>query len=239
MSTPSPSPTASPAHCAHCFDSLSSYFADGPESRPPTDAAAPSWGATTCPFFVTLNKVGGGGATPSSPSSPPSLRGCIGSLSPRPLSDLWAYARKSAFADRRFAPVRADEFPRLEVCVSLLVGFERGLRWDAWEVGKHGIVVEFDDPRGGAGTGASPPVYSATYLPHVASENGWDRRTTVARLIRKAGWDGGGPGAEDGLDADAWESVWGGRIRLSTYRSSVCSMGWEEWGGGGDKGSGT
>ncbi len=53
-----------------------------------------------------------------------------------------------------------------------------------WEVGKHGIEIEFKDQNG-----KGP--YRGTYLPHVASEQGWDQRETLQSLLQKAGYYGG------------------------------------------------
>lgn len=50
------------------------------------------------------------------------LRGCIGTLAPRPLiTALREYAILSAFRDGRFEPMRPDEVSSLRVAVSLLV----------------------------------------------------------------------------------------------------------------------
>ena len=47
-----------------------------------------------------------------------------------------------------------------------------------WEVGKHGIMIDFEvDDR----------EFHATFLPEVASEEGWDQKTTLRYLVRKAG----------------------------------------------------
>ncbi len=54
---------------------------------------------------------------------------------------------------------------RLSVAVSLLVNFEENLKAFDWEVGKHGIIINFKD------NGKS---YDGTFLPEVAKEQNWD-----------------------------------------------------------------
>ncbi|CAN0297307.1 unnamed protein product, partial [Ectocarpus sp. 13 AM-2016] len=48
------------------------------------------------------------------------------------------------------------------------------------QIGVHGIVIKFNDDRGSS--------YSATFLPEVAAEQGWSRKVTLSRLVRKAGY---------------------------------------------------
>ena len=58
---------------------------------------------------------------------------------------------------------------------------------------------------------------SATYLPDVASEQGWDKIETVDSAIRKAGWDGR-------ITEDLRRSV-----KLRRYQSSKCAVTWDEF----------
>lgn len=74
------------------------------------------------------------------------------------------YAITSAFKDSRFSPITRDEFSRLSVSVSILRHFEDGDDYLDWEVGVHGIRIEFVNEKGNKRT--------ATYLPEVASEQG-------------------------------------------------------------------
>ena len=55
--------------------------------------------------------------------------------------------------------------PSLGVAVSLLTQFEDMAHPMDWEVGKHGIEIDFR--HGGR-------KYSGTFLPEVAEEQGWD-----------------------------------------------------------------
>ena len=49
----------------------------------------------------------------------------------------------------------------MNVGVSLLVNFEKGKKYNEWEVGKHGIIIDFEE--GGE-------EFNATFLPEVAGE---------------------------------------------------------------------
>lgn len=70
----------------------------------------------------------------------------------------------SAFKDSRFNPITREELPRLHVSVSILRHFEDGADYLDWEVGVHGIRIEFHNEKGSKRT--------ATYLPDVAMEQG-------------------------------------------------------------------
>jgi AMMECR1 domain-containing protein len=52
-----------------------------------------------------------------------------------------------------------------------------------WEIGKHGLQIEFDDPQSGRH-------FSATYLPEVAKEQGWSKQECIDSLMRKPGFRG-------------------------------------------------
>lgn len=72
------------------------------------------------------------------------LRGCIGCLSPVPLSNIERYAKArlclengintSAFEDPRFNPIQLHEIKRLQCTVSLLYDFEDAKDPMDWEV---------------------------------------------------------------------------------------------------------
>lgn len=66
--------------------------------------------------------------------------------------------------DTRFNPVSRDEVPRLHVSVSILRHFEEGSDYLDWEIGKHGIRIEFNSGKGYKQT--------ATYLPEIARDQG-------------------------------------------------------------------
>jgi AMME syndrome candidate gene 1 protein len=102
------------------------------------------------------------------------LRGCIGTFAAQELSSgLKKYAHTSAFKDSRFKPIQQAEVPLLRCDVSLLTQFEAAADCYDWKVGLHGITIEFPDPEHNPKTSKNAPeIYSATYLPEVASEQG-------------------------------------------------------------------
>lgn len=100
-----------------------------------------------CPLFVTWDKKR---------HSHFELRGCIGTLTPKPLaSSIGEYALISALKDKRFRPVATDELPNLRVAVSLLIDYEECGHCHDWTVGIHGIIIRWVDEVNGAS-------YSAT-----------------------------------------------------------------------------
>lgn len=117
-----------------------------------------------CPLFVTW-KIG----------KDKDLRGCIGTFSSESLeTNLPKYALIAALKDTRFSPIRKDELKDLHCGVSLLTDFEEAKDCYDWEVGKHGIQIFYNN-------------YSSTFLPEVAEEQEWDKKTTLQQLIRKSG----------------------------------------------------
>ncbi|XP_063994103.1 uncharacterized protein CG5902 [Diachasmimorpha longicaudata] len=111
------------------------------------------------------------------------LRGCIGTFNAMQLhAGLREYAITSAFKDSRFNPITRDELPRLHVSVSILRHFEDGVDYLDWELGTHGILIEFHNEKGNKRT--------ATYLPDVAEEQGWDQIQTIDSLLHKGGFKG-------------------------------------------------
>ncbi|KAK2577298.1 hypothetical protein KPH14_003432 [Odynerus spinipes] len=111
------------------------------------------------------------------------LRGCIGTFNAMHLhAGLREYATTSAFKDSRFNPITREELPRLHVSVSILRNFEDGVDYLDWEVGVHGIRIEFHNEKGNKRT--------ATYLPDVAPEQGWDQIQTIDSLLHKGGYKG-------------------------------------------------
>ncbi|XP_059832858.1 nuclear protein AMMECR1-like isoform X2 [Hypanus sabinus] len=85
-----------------------------------------------------------------------------------------------ALKDSRFPPMTREELPRLFCSVSLLTNFEDVGDYLDWEVGVHGIRIEFINEKGSKRT--------ATYLPEVAKEQGWDHIQTIDSLLRKGGY---------------------------------------------------
>ncbi|BGP48256.1 hypothetical protein JCM10450v2_004128 [Rhodotorula kratochvilovae] len=155
MSDPSTSDGALPEHAYYCFEVIQAVL-EG--SDPPT----PQFDADEAfPLFVTWN-------IKSRSDGEPHLRGCIGNFEALPLGEgLAEYAKISAFEDHRFDPITAKEVPRLECGVSLLTDFEVCDDYLDWELGTHGIYVEFVNPAlnvpsSGASTRTSTPASTAT-----------------------------------------------------------------------------
>jgi AmmeMemoRadiSam system protein A len=124
------------------------------------------------------------------------LRGCCGTLlATRALAaDVWCNAWTSAFADPRFAPLTPDEYPQLDVQISVLspveplhVASERELH-DALRPDVDGLVLEIGPAR-------------ATFLPAVWEQLP-DTAEFLAHLKRKAG-----------LPADFWSP----QLRIFRY----------------------
>ena len=181
--------------CYHCFDVLiytlqlgrSSSTTKDPSSAPTripssnTFASQLAHPTIQCPLFVTWEKASHH-PSDSSHGRRWQLRGCIGTLSPRCLVEaVGEYAEISAFHDRRFRPITLEECHSLRVAVSLLVQYEPCRDTTDWEVGVHGIMIQFQ---------VDGQPYSGTYLPEVAKEQGWTISQTITSLIQKAGFRG-------------------------------------------------
>jgi len=121
--------------------------------------------------FVTLKEGG-------------QLRGCIGSLEPsQPLAESVRDRAIMAVAhDSRFAPVRAEELPNLDIEISVLSPLRRVASADDIDISKHGVVVRSSGRSG-------------VFLPQVAAETGWSRDELLSHLCQD----------KAGLSADAWK----------------------------------
>jgi AmmeMemoRadiSam system protein A len=120
--------------------------------------------------FVTLHQRG-------------RLRGCIGNIEGmKPLHQGIAdLALESAFADPRFPSLTADEFPEIDIEISVLTKFTRIDDVNEIEVGRHGLYI-----RKGFNSGL--------LLPQVATQYNWNRDTFLEQTCWKAG-----------LPEDAWK----------------------------------
>lgn len=193
---------ASREHCMYCFDVLSAELQG--KQQP-----APHFTNTTCALFVTWNTSEGQHADSSGKQH--RLRGCIGTLEPRSLhAAIKDYALTSALRDSRFSPIAYRELPYLSCKVSLLSAFETAKDWQDWRVGKHGIIISFTDPE-------KRVKRSATFLPDVAPEQGWDVKQCVDALIRKAGYHGH---VDDALRQ---------ALHVQRYQSSISGLTYEDW----------
>jgi len=150
--------------CAFCFDILIAKL----EKKKELPQIPEEYKDLKFPLFVTWT-VG----------KDEDLRGCIGTFSEETLGkNLGTYALHSGLKDSRFNPISLSEVPTLNVGVSLLTDFESIKDYLDWEVGKHGIEIDFE---------VNGQAFGATYLPEVASEQGWDQLTTMKSLVKKGG----------------------------------------------------
>lgn len=78
-----------------------------------------------------------------------------------------------------------------------------------FKVGLHGIRIFFKDDRGIR--------RSATYLPDVVSERGWNQLEAIDMLIHKAGY-------KDAISEDMRQS-----IKLTRYQTEECCVSFEEY----------
>jgi uncharacterized protein (TIGR00296 family) len=187
---------ATPAMAEHCFDHLVSTLEGRPTPVPANIDPRASCGG----LFVTWE---------TAPRW--ELRGCIGSLTDiNILKGLQTYTIHSALQDDRFDPISSEELPNLRCYVSLLTGFEKAKHWLDWDIEHHGIIINFRPP------GWHHDI-SATYLPDIALEQGWNPQETIDTLIRKAGFNGR---INDALLRS---------IRLTRYRSSKMHMTYAEY----------
>ena len=155
--------------CKYCFEVLETKLSKGDNKKIPFPE---DFKGKSYPLFVTWTT-----------GKEKELRGCIGTFQSGKLEKkLGEYALISAFEDDRFDPIDKSELKNLNCGISLLVNFEKANNALDWEVGKHGIDIDFEDDNG--------VDYSATFLPEVAEEEGWDQRTTLKYLVRKAGYRG-------------------------------------------------
>ncbi|XP_065226576.1 AMMECR1-like protein [Planococcus citri] len=184
---------ASHEMCFFCFDVLYSHLHS---LEPPKN---PDFSNDPYPLFVTW-KIG----------KDKRLRGCIGTFGAINLHNgLREYAVTSACNDTRFSPITTDELSKLHVSVSILRHFEDGADYRDWEVGVHGIRIEFHNEKGHKRT--------ATYLPEVASEQGWDQVQTIDSLLRKGGFKGP-------VTPDIRRN-----IKLTRYRSEKVSVSYQDY----------
>lgn len=187
--------------CAVCFDVLiATLSGEATEPLLKAFAEAEPLSSAACPVFVTW-KIGPNKA----------LRGCIGTFdnSGCLLRVVPQYALSSALQDSRFPAVTISEVPQLHVSVSLLTNFTPIEDPLDWEIGRHGIEIEFKVGARG---------YSGTFLPEVSSEQGWDQATTLYNLFKKAGYS---PRAQSPVAAVEELRT---TLRVVTYQSSKSSL---------------
>lgn len=142
--------------------------------------------------FVTLKcKRGAGGRCAGKGDD---LRGCMGIIQPMlPVVESVAQrAATAALGDPRFPNVTADELRHITVEVSVLTPPREVASARDIVIGRHGIILAKNG-------------HSATFLPQVAPEQGWDRDETLSHLSRKAGL--GIDGWRDGASFSVYEAI--------------------------------
>jgi AMMECR1 domain-containing protein len=124
-------------------------------------------------------------------------------------NELTTHILYSALKDHRFEPITLSELPQLRCTVSLLHSFEPGASWEDWEIGTHGITIEFTDPQ-------TYTQRSATFLPEIAAHEKWSKTTTLEHLVRKSGCTAGAGAVLE-------------KINLTRYQSVACTLSYEEY----------
>lgn len=236
---------ALPEHAYYCFEVI---HAELKSKRAPP---APFDGNQAFPLFVTWNIKSRSGGEPR-------LRGCIGNFGALALADgLAEYAKTSAFDDSRFDPVSAKELQRLECGVSLLTDFELCADYLDWELGVHGIYVEFVNPalnlpanvteNGAAGSSDSAANGNTTYrslteLPKLrlrvsSTQNPRNLATTLHATFLPEVAPAQGWSKRDAVDAAMRKAGFRGNVteemrrnaRVSRYQSRKVKRTYDEW----------
>ncbi|CAK9004310.1 unnamed protein product [Durusdinium trenchii] len=122
------------------------------------------------PLFVTWLKPRQSGTNATS-TSQLELRGCIGCL----------------------------EVPSLTCRISILHQFEPCAHAFDWQVGVHGVLLNFSDSQGRR--------FSATYLPEVAKEHGMTREVAIRELVAKSGYAGPCQEILDFLEVTRYQTI--------------------------------
>jgi AmmeMemoRadiSam system protein A len=106
------------------------------------------------------------------------LRGCIGYIvGQKPLYEgVIENTVNAAVHDPRFYPMTLEEEPQIHIELSVLSPLQQTEKPENILVGKHGVYLIKNG-------------YSAVFLPQVAPEQGWDRKTMLEQLCLKAGLD--------------------------------------------------
>lgn len=109
------------------------------------------------------------------------LRGCIGTFHPDLLEkQLRKFTIVSAREDDRFKSVEFEELKNFSMSVSILEPLMQTKDIYDWEIGTHGVYVNFNDHKG--------TNFNACYLPEVPIINKWDQKLTLDRCVKKSGF---------------------------------------------------
>ncbi len=126
------------------------------------------------------------------------LRGCIGYIESKMtlLDTVCEAAKQAATNDPRFYPLSEDEFPRINIEISILSPLTPISSYQQIEIGKHGLVLDTEYNR-------------ALLLPQVAKENNYNLQQFLSALCEKAG-----------IDTYAWETDF---LDIKTFTAIVFS----------------
>ncbi len=104
------------------------------------------------------------------------LRGCIGTMiGQEPLYiNVARMAHAAAFQDSRFPPLTQDEWPSIEISISVLGPLSPCPDINQINIGQHGLMLRLGNKSG-------------VFLPKVPVEQGWDLNAYLANLCHKAG----------------------------------------------------
>ena len=107
------------------------------------------------------------------------LRGCIGYVvGVRSIRDAVSdMAKAAAFRDPRFSSLKKDEYPLIDIEISILSPIEEITSIDEIQVGRDGLII-------------SSGRQSGLLLPQVPVEQGWDRDAFLEYTCYKAGLPG-------------------------------------------------
>jgi AmmeMemoRadiSam system protein A len=113
--------------------------------------------------FVTLHKNG-------------DLKGCIGHILAYDslIDTIKEMAYAAAFKDPRFPSLSREEYPDIDIEISVLSPLNEVHSYKDVVAGKHGIII-------------SKGIYKGVLLPQVATEHGFDSETFVSQGCLKAG----------------------------------------------------
>lgn len=111
------------------------------------------------------------------------LRGCIGYIQPITIlhRQIRLCAKAAAFEDPRFYPLTGEEYPFIEIEISLLSPIEKVESLDEIQVGRDGLIVQHS-------------IFQGLLLPQVATENNWNKEEFLSHTCLKAG-----------LPSDCWK----------------------------------
>jgi len=103
------------------------------------------------------------------------LRGCMGRFSESDLlMDIIKVMSVSVLQDSRFKPISLEELDNLRIEISILSSLSEISEFLNFELGKHGLLaVDIETGKSG------------TYLPHVATEQGWSKEHFLWSLINE------------------------------------------------------